>query len=224
MSFLILMYPRPCRAKNGVFSTASSAGAAAVWVALRRSTSFWGPARREARSFVPTGSVHRPKPPARRRTVGPIRCARRVCSRPGLLNTPKNARCSPGDPCAQRKPCPCRYPHRHFAALTFLNAGPELVNLASRVAPDRQGMKVCREFRTSRRPLNAAFVRAGLPEQETLRPAPPEPHGRHSLSYPPAFRKSKCQKIRFFDSVLYNPPFVGTIQRVRKQKGLIRVA
>ena len=27
--FLILMYPRPCRAKNGVFSTASSAGAAA---------------------------------------------------------------------------------------------------------------------------------------------------------------------------------------------------
>ena len=43
------------------------------------------------------------------------------------------------------------------------------------------------------------------------------------LSYPPAFRKSKCQKIRFFDSVLYNPPFVGTIQRVRKQKGLIRV-
>ena len=44
------------------------------------------------------------------------------------------------------------------------------------------------------------------------------------LSYPPAFRKSKCQKIRFFDSVLYNPPFVGTIQRVRKQKGLIRVA
>jgi len=28
--FLILMYPRPCRAKNGVFSTASSAGAAAV--------------------------------------------------------------------------------------------------------------------------------------------------------------------------------------------------
>lgn len=43
------------------------------------------------------------------------------------------------------------------------------------------------------------------------------------ISYPPAFRKSKCQKIRFFDSVLYNPPFVGTIQRVRKQKGLIRV-
>ena len=43
------------------------------------------------------------------------------------------------------------------------------------------------------------------------------------LSYLPAFRKSKCQKIRFFDSVLYNPPFVGTIQRVRKQKGLIRV-
>ena len=44
------------------------------------------------------------------------------------------------------------------------------------------------------------------------------------LSYPPAFRKSKCQKIRFFDSVLYNPPFVGTIQRVRKQKGLTRAA
>ena len=30
--------------------------------------------------------------------------------------------------------------------------------------------KVYREFRTSRRPLNVAFVRAGLPEQETYMP------------------------------------------------------
>ena len=52
---------------------------------------------------------------------------------------------------------------------------------------------------------------------------PSGPPREPPLSYPPAFRKSKCQKIRFFDSVLYNPPFVGTIQRVRKQKGLIRV-
>ena len=106
---------------------------------------------------------------------GPLGPFTTLCIFKSLLNTPKNARRSPGDPCAQRKPCPCRYPHRHFAALTFLNAPP----LRSHTEPP--------------------------------------------LSYPPAFRKSKCQKIRFFDSVLYNPPFVGTIQRVRKQKGLIRV-
>ncbi len=51
-----------------------------------------------------------------------------------------------------------------------------------------------------------------------LTPRPSGATREASLSYPPAFRKSKCQKIRFFDSVLYNPPFVGTIQRVRKQK------
>ena len=56
-----------------------------------------------------------------------------------------------------------------------------------------------------------------------LMPRPSGATREPPLSYPPAFRKSKCQKIRFFDSVLYNPPFVGTIQRVRKQKGLIRV-
>ena len=39
--------------------------------------------------------------------------------------------------------------------------------------------EIYREFRTSRKPLNVAFVRAGLPEQETLCPAPPEPHGSH---------------------------------------------
>lgn len=44
------------------------------------------------------------------------------------------------------------------------------------------------------------------------------------ISYPPTFRKSKCQKIRFFDSVLYNPPFVGTIQRVRKRSRETRAA
>ena len=70
------------------------------------------------------------------------------------------------------------HPHRHFAALTFLNAGSELVNLAP-VWLREGGHKVYREFRTSRRPLNVAFVRAGLPEQETLCPAPPEPHGSH---------------------------------------------
>lgn len=55
-------------------------------------------------------------------------------------------------------------------------------------------------------------------------PRPSGPPREPLLSYPPVFRKSKCQKIRFFDSVLYNPPFVGTIQRVRKQKGLTRAA
>ena len=128
MFFLILMYPRPCRAKNGVFSTASSAGAAAVgWHCGDRR--HFGVRRGAKHAFLswrglPADSNRRSKA-----SLGPIWCVRRVCSRPGLLNTPKNARCSPGDPCTQRKPCPCRYPHRHFAALTFLNAGLELVNL-----------------------------------------------------------------------------------------------
>ncbi len=126
--FLILMYPRPCRSKNGVFSTASSAGAAAVgWHCGDRR--HFGVRRGAKHAFLswrglPADSNRRSKA-----SLGPIWCVRRVCSRPGLLNTPKNARRSPGDPCAQRKPCPCRYPHRHFAALTFLNAGLELVNL-----------------------------------------------------------------------------------------------
>ena len=97
-------------------------------VALRRSTSFWGPTWREACLFVSTRPVCDPNRRSKA-TVGLIRCARCVCICPGLLKTPKNARCSPGDPCSQRKPCPCRYPHRLFAALTFLNAGLELVNL-----------------------------------------------------------------------------------------------
>ena len=126
--FLILMYPRPCRAKNGVFSTASSAGAAAVgWHCGDRR--HFG-VRRGARHACLSRRGLSADPNRRSKaTVGLIRCARCVCICPGLLKTPKNARCSPGDPCAQRKPCPCRYPHRHFAALTFLNAGPELVNL-----------------------------------------------------------------------------------------------
>lgn len=128
MFFLILMYPRPCRAKNGVFSTASSAGAAAVgWHCGERR--HFG-VRRGARHACLSRRGLSVDPNRRSKaTVGLIRCARCVCICPGLLKTPKNARCSPGDPCAQRKPCTCRYPHRHFAALTFLNAGPELVNL-----------------------------------------------------------------------------------------------
>lgn len=128
MFFLILMYPRPCRAKNGVFSTASSAGAAAVgWHCGDRR--HFG-VRRGARHACLSRRGLSADPNRRSKAaVGLIRCARCVCICPGLLKTPKNARCSPGDPCAQRKPCPCRYPHRLFAALTFLNAGLELVNL-----------------------------------------------------------------------------------------------
>ena len=128
MFFLILMYPRPCRAKNGVFSTASSAGAAAVgWhCGDRRHFGVRRGARHACLSRRGPSADPNRRPKA---TVGLIRCARCVCICPGLLKTPKNAQCSPGDPCAQRKPCPCRYPHRHFAALTFLDAGLELVNL-----------------------------------------------------------------------------------------------
>ena len=128
MFFLILMYPRPCRAKNGVFSTASSAGAAAVgWHCGDRR--HFG-VRRGARHACLSRRGLSADPNRRSKaTVGLIRCARCVCICPGLLKTPKNARCSPGDPCAQRKPCPCRYPHHLFSALTFLNAGLELVNL-----------------------------------------------------------------------------------------------
>lgn len=116
--------PPPVPCKNGVFSTASSAGAAAVgWHCGDRR--HFG-VRRGARHACLSRRDLSADPNRRSKaTVGLIRCARCVCICPGLLKTPKNARCSPGDPCAQRKPCPCRYPHRHFAALTFLNAGPE---------------------------------------------------------------------------------------------------
>ena len=125
---VLLRYPILARAKNGVFSTASSAGAAAVgWHCGDRR--HFG-VRRGARHACLSRRGLSADPNRRSKaTVGLIRCARCVCICPGLLKTPKNARCSPGDPCSQRKPCPCRYPHRHFAALTFLNAGPELVNL-----------------------------------------------------------------------------------------------
>ncbi len=121
MFFPVLMYPRLGRAKNGVFSTASSAGAAAVGCYCGDRRHFG--ARRGARHACLFRRALSADPNRRSKaSVGPTRCARCVYIRPGLLKTPKNAQCSPGDPCAQRKPCPCRYPHRHFAALTFLNA------------------------------------------------------------------------------------------------------
>lgn len=129
MFFLTLMYPRLGRAKNGVFSNASSAGAAAVDQHCGDRRHFG--VRYDARHvYLSRRSLSADPNRRSKASLGPIRGVRRVCSRPGLLNTPKNARCSPGDPCARRKPCPCRHPHRHFAAQTFLNAGTELVNQA----------------------------------------------------------------------------------------------
>ena len=126
--FPVLMYPRLGRAKNGVFCTASSSGTAAVGQHCGDQRHFG--VRCDARHvYLSRRSLSADPNRRSKASLGPIRGVRRVCSRPGLLNTPKNARCSPGDPCARRKPCPCRHPHRHFAALTFLNAGTELVNL-----------------------------------------------------------------------------------------------
>lgn len=63
MFFLILMYPRPRRAKNGVFSTACPRRCRCGWVTLRRLTSFWAPVRREAPLFVLTEFACRLKSP-----------------------------------------------------------------------------------------------------------------------------------------------------------------
>lgn len=129
MFFLTLMYPRLGRAKNGVFSNASSVGAAAVdqHCGDRRHLGL----RCDARHVYLSRRGLSADPNCRSKaSLGPIWFVRRVCSRSALLNTPKNARCSLGDPCVRRKPCPCRYPHRHFAALTFLNAGTDNVDSA----------------------------------------------------------------------------------------------
>lgn len=175
--FLVLMYPRLGRAKNGVFSTASPAGAAAVgWHCGDRR--HFGVRCGARHAFLSWRGLSADPNRRSKASLGPIWFARHVYSRSGLLNTPKNARCSPGDPCVRRKPCLRSCPHRHFAALTFSNAGPDNVDSAP-VWRRGAGYKVYREFRTSRRPLNVAFVRAGLPGQETLYPAPPEPHGSH---------------------------------------------
>ncbi len=80
----------------------------------RRCRESWTPrdwrrfgARRDAKRAVsprrtPSANPNRlPKDPA-----GSKRRFRRVCSHPGLLKTPKNARRAPGDPCAPRKTRP----------------------------------------------------------------------------------------------------------------------
>lgn len=63
MFFLILMYPRPCRAKKRSIQHRELCRCRCSRVALWRSTSFWGPARREACLFVLTGFACRLKSP-----------------------------------------------------------------------------------------------------------------------------------------------------------------
>ena len=118
------MYPRLGRAKNGVFSIASPVGTAAGGRCYGNRCHFEVRSGARRVHLVSRELVCWPKPPAEGAN-GVKRCFRRVCSRPGLLNTRKNARCLPGDPCTQRKPCSHCHPHRHFAALAFLDAGPE---------------------------------------------------------------------------------------------------
>lgn len=102
---LVQTYPRLDRAKTEVFSIAAP---------RRRCRESWTPrdwrrfgARRDAKRALsprrtPSANPNRlPKDPA-----GSNRRFRRVCSHPGLLKTPKNARRAPGDPCAPRKTRP----------------------------------------------------------------------------------------------------------------------
>ena len=58
--------------------------------------------------------------------------------------------------------------------LDVVDADPAQKLYRYRMVPGRgAGYKVCREFRTQRRPLNVAFVLRRTVEQETLYPAPP---------------------------------------------------
>lgn len=70
-----------------------------------RLASFWGTARRETRVIAAPDAVNQPKSPAEG-SRWLKRRFRRVCSHPGLLKTPENARRAPGDPCAPRKTRP----------------------------------------------------------------------------------------------------------------------
>lgn len=98
-------YPRLGRAKTGVFSIAAPAGGAAnrgrraTGVALGHGT---------AQNACYQHAGRRPPTPSRpsRDPARSNRRFRRVCSHPGLLKTPDNARRAPGDPCAPRKTRP----------------------------------------------------------------------------------------------------------------------
>ena len=63
MFFLALMYPRLGRAKKRSILHGKFLRYRCSWLTLRRSTSFWGPLRRETCLFVSTRSVCRPKSP-----------------------------------------------------------------------------------------------------------------------------------------------------------------
>ncbi len=63
MFFLVLMYPRLGRAKKRSIQQRKFRRCRCSWLTLRRSTSFWGPVRRETCLFVSTKSVCRPKSP-----------------------------------------------------------------------------------------------------------------------------------------------------------------
>ena len=91
-------YPRLDRAKTGVFSIAAPAGGAAN--RERRTIGIVLGARRGAKRALsprraPSANPNRPS----RDLASSNRRFRRVCSHPGLLKTPENARRAPGDPC-----------------------------------------------------------------------------------------------------------------------------
>lgn len=118
MFFLILVYPRPCRAKNGVFSTASSAGAAAVgWHCGDRR--HFG-VRRGARHACLSRRGLSADPNRRSKaTVGLIRCARCVCICPGLLKTPKKCTVLPRGPVLATKTMPMSLSASPFCCTDF---------------------------------------------------------------------------------------------------------
>lgn len=91
-------YPRLDRAKTGVFSIAAPAGDASN--RERRAIGIVLGARHGAKRALsprraPSANPNRPS----RDLARSNRRFRRVCSHPGLLKTPENARRAPGDPC-----------------------------------------------------------------------------------------------------------------------------
>ena len=84
------------------FSASRPPPAAPRIVDAARSASFWGTARRETRAIAAADPVRQPSCPSGD-PARPNRRFRRVCSHPGLLKTPENARRAPGDPCVPLK-------------------------------------------------------------------------------------------------------------------------
>lgn len=118
MFFLVLMYPRLGRAKKRSIQQRKPRRRRCSRVASRSSMTFCGLVRREVCPFVPTGSAHRPKPPAES-----ILGTKKVC--PARMHLPWSAEYSqkctvlPGGPVRTTKTMPMSLSASPFCCTDF---------------------------------------------------------------------------------------------------------